>query len=330
MRFVSFISTVISTAATALALALPVAASAQSQEDLQYAGLILLCEARYEAKGPVESAAFWTEQRGDLTSAEVIGAQRMLGTVSDALSQIGDVTVVKRCEEFESIIDDPDGYVDERSPELQALTERMPTYLDRVAEELKKSGFQPGYISHMTEITVSLANNIESDLERAKLVERYLLSVIHGLPEQRQVLAKIRTSKKKSKNLFSVASWCPKSFIKDLPELVKTSATAGEYDKALTTAVQSVHLDGLEVYLKREGVSGESAAKVQVLVERQKVLKQKESLTAQEAAQMNTYQTLIVSSCLSGKMASTLKRTVYGPAEEAEVLAMKEITGLNK
>lgn len=324
MRFVS----VISATAFAMSAGLPLAASAQSGADVQYASYVLMCEARYEAKGTPEVAAFWTEQRGDLTPKEIDAAQKNIGSISGVLTQIGDETIVKRCEVLKSAIDDPDGFVDERSPELIAIADRMPVYIKRVAAELKASGIQAEYLIHITEVTVSLANTIESDLERSKLVERYLLSAIHGLSEQRQAIASVRESKKKSKALFSVASWCPKSITKDFPELVKTHADAGEYDRALSTAVQSVLLDGLENYLKREGPSGESVSGVQALVERQAALKQKESLTTQEAAQMNTYRSLIVSSCLSGKLGPTLERTVYDPAEKAEALTIKEIAGL--
>ena len=324
-------ASVISTAVFAMTLVSPFAASAQSEADVQYASFVLLCEARYEAKGPTELAVFWREQRGDLTSGELAAGQRTMGSITDALSKINDDIVVTRCKELKSAIDDPDGFVDERSPGLIASADRMPAHVEEVASELRKSGFSPDYMSDLMSLVVSFSNDAASDLARSKLVEAYLRGVIHGLAEQRKAIGKIRDSKKKSKALLSLGSWCPKVVIKDLPKLVKTTADAGDYEKAVSIAIQSTLLDGLEVYLQREGAVDEALPKVKALAERRTALAKKENLSAEEAVVLNTSSSLVVTSCIGGGgLGKTLERAVYDPAEKAEALAKKEIAGYAK
>ena len=222
-------------------------ASAQTatDEDVQYASYVLLCEGRYKSKGTAEEIAFWQELRDDLTVEELRGGQGALGSVAGALSQINDSIIVQRCEEFRAVFENPDEFVDEASPELQAARQRVQGLIPVLLSELEKSGFHSSYLNDILGVGASISNVIEGDLERSKWIELYFNKVIFGLREQTKTLAV------SSPDLRVWALGCAKTFSSDFAGQTETAIQSREFEAATDTALKAVLFDRLPIFARK-------------------------------------------------------------------------------
>jgi len=222
----------------------------------------LLCEARYQAKGTQAEIAFWQERRSELTESELRRGQGAIGSVSTTLSQVNDSIIVKRCEEFKSVWENPDDVVDDRSPELQAASERVQTLIPVMLDELIKSGFDPSYINDILGFGVEISNVVESDLVRATWIESYFQKVIFGLREQSKTLPKTGAVSSALKDWPQWAAVCAKGVASDYSDDVTASIQNGEFEAATDHIQISVLLERLSIFTDKAGLKTQDGLSV--------------------------------------------------------------------
>jgi len=239
------------------------AAQTASEEDVQYASVILLCEGRYQAKGTPDEQVFWQELRSDLTPNELQRGQAAIGSVAGALSQINDSIVVQRCEDVQSFIENPDDYVDNTSPELKAAQDRVQGLIQVLVLEFVKSGLTSDYISDILEFGAGISNELESDLERSKWIEFHFQKVIFGLRAQSKTLSAARKNESDLSALYQWAASCAASAALDHSDRVLPLIQSGDYQSALNEEVNSVLLDRLTVIAKKVGLEGQDGLSIE-------------------------------------------------------------------
>jgi len=239
---------------SALGVSSPSAAQTTTPDDVQYASYVLLCEGRYQAKGTPDDVAFWQELRADLTEGELKGAQGAMGSVAGTLSQINDSIVVKRCEEFRDAFENPDDFVEDASPELQAAGDRVQALVGVLVSELAKSRIGSDYIDEVMTVAADISNEVEDELERANWIELYFQKIIFGLREQTKALSAAQTSGIGVKGWRHWSAVCAKRFSSTFSEDVIASIAAGDFAESMDQAQMAILLERLHVVAHKNGL----------------------------------------------------------------------------
>ena len=183
-----------------------------TQDDINFGGIIYMCEMRAEKLNLPDEVAFWVEQREvHLSDALYAKSKRSIDAVKSSLEKVDSAIISQRCAEAKTIFLDPDtAEVVEPSPEIVKTQQAIAVLQDEFHDELQLSGYAPNDAAFILDHFVELSNFHGLDgLDEVAIESTYAYKLaIASLQNQRQALKKVSARNKRGKALLQSSDIC--------------------------------------------------------------------------------------------------------------------------